>query len=376
MAFLKQSTSRVRMFNLGGTGLTAAVTISKNGAAFGNPSAGATNATEVSSGWYKVTLSTTDTATLGDLAIHFGAGTVTDFVDEVVVELPGKLAGDQAIGALTVSGGIAVTQSVSNTAGMTITGNGTGHGVAIISGSGATGNGLDILAASTNGVGFNSAGVGTGGGMVLTGGLTGNGLKVVGGGTSGDAILTSATSGHGATFAGTGTTKHGINATGGSTTSHGINAVGGGVGHGILATSGGGATGDGIKAIAVSTNGNGLNNVAVGTGSGILSTGGATGHGVKFMGGATSGDGMYVAGATLGHGINPIGAGTAKTGIGGTLETGYTHSNGLQIILSAVAGKTSISSGTVTIRDVADAADRIVAVTDGNGQRSSVTLTV
>lgn len=52
------------------TGKTVAVTISKNGAAFGNPSAGATNATEIASGWYYVDLSTTDTNTVGPLAVR------------------------------------------------------------------------------------------------------------------------------------------------------------------------------------------------------------------------------------------------------------------------------------------------------------------
>lgn len=60
------------------TGKTIAITISKNGAAFGNPNAGATNATEVSSGWYKVTLDTTDTGTVGPLAVR---GTNADIDD-------------------------------------------------------------------------------------------------------------------------------------------------------------------------------------------------------------------------------------------------------------------------------------------------------
>jgi hypothetical protein len=59
------------------TGKTVAITISKNGAAFGNPSAGATNATEIASGWYYVDLSTTDTATLGPLAVR-GTATASD----------------------------------------------------------------------------------------------------------------------------------------------------------------------------------------------------------------------------------------------------------------------------------------------------------
>ena len=60
------------------TGKTIAITISKNGGAFGNPSAGATNATGISSGWYSVSLSTTDTNTLGPLAIRGTEGTIDD----------------------------------------------------------------------------------------------------------------------------------------------------------------------------------------------------------------------------------------------------------------------------------------------------------
>lgn len=58
------------------TGKTIAVVISKNGGAFGNPSAGATNATEISVGWYYVDLSTTDTGTLGPLVVRGTEGTI------------------------------------------------------------------------------------------------------------------------------------------------------------------------------------------------------------------------------------------------------------------------------------------------------------
>ncbi len=67
------------------TGKTIAITISKNGGAFGNPNAGATNATEISSGWYKVTLDTTDTGTNGWLAIRGAVATVDDIGDRVFV---------------------------------------------------------------------------------------------------------------------------------------------------------------------------------------------------------------------------------------------------------------------------------------------------
>lgn len=59
------------------TGKTVAVTISKNGAAFGNPSSGATNATEIGSGWYYFTPSATDTGTNGPLIV-LGTNAATD----------------------------------------------------------------------------------------------------------------------------------------------------------------------------------------------------------------------------------------------------------------------------------------------------------
>lgn len=67
------------------TGKTIAVVISKNGAAFGNPSGGATNATEIANGWYYVDLSTTDTGTTGPLIVR---GTNADIDDaEVIYEV-------------------------------------------------------------------------------------------------------------------------------------------------------------------------------------------------------------------------------------------------------------------------------------------------
>jgi hypothetical protein len=67
------------------TGKTIAITISKNGGAFGNPAAGAMNATEISSGFYKFTLDTTDTGTLGPLAWRGAEGTINDAGDVLSV---------------------------------------------------------------------------------------------------------------------------------------------------------------------------------------------------------------------------------------------------------------------------------------------------
>lgn len=46
------------------------VKLSQNGGAFANPSAGATNATEIANGWYYVDLTTTDTGTTGPLIVR------------------------------------------------------------------------------------------------------------------------------------------------------------------------------------------------------------------------------------------------------------------------------------------------------------------
>jgi hypothetical protein len=67
------------------TGKTIAITISKNGGAFGNPNAGATNATEISSGFYKFTLDTTDTGTLGQLAWRGAQADINDAGDVLTV---------------------------------------------------------------------------------------------------------------------------------------------------------------------------------------------------------------------------------------------------------------------------------------------------
>jgi hypothetical protein len=61
------------------TGKTIAITISKNKGAYGNPSAGATNATEIGSGSYYVDLSATDTNTVGPLFVK-GTEAATDTI--------------------------------------------------------------------------------------------------------------------------------------------------------------------------------------------------------------------------------------------------------------------------------------------------------
>jgi hypothetical protein len=83
------------------TGKTVAVTISKNGGAFGNPSAGATNATEVANGWYYVDLSGTDTNTLGELIVRGTSAScdIAERKDRVVNSLNAGFGGVPAVAA-------------------------------------------------------------------------------------------------------------------------------------------------------------------------------------------------------------------------------------------------------------------------------------
>jgi hypothetical protein len=112
------------------TSKTVAITISKNGAAFGNPSAGATNATEIASGWYYVDLSTTDTGTLGPLAVR-GTATSSDdaganfrVVDNVMAGFSGAIAElSQATPAVTPSLAAAIMwMYMESTKAVTVTG--------------------------------------------------------------------------------------------------------------------------------------------------------------------------------------------------------------------------------------------------------------
>src|SRR5262252_2393612 len=94
------------------TGKTIAITISKNGTAFGNPNAGAVNATEISSGFYKFTLDTTDTGTAGPLAWRGAEATINDAGDVLSV-VNAHNAGFDGIANATAgaAGGVAIVGS-------------------------------------------------------------------------------------------------------------------------------------------------------------------------------------------------------------------------------------------------------------------------
>jgi len=116
--------------------------------------------------------------------------------------ISGSNAGTTTLAALTVTGattytgnvsmaaGLTVTQSSGNADAVDITGNGTGAGLRITSGNGATGDAVDFVANSTNGTGLKSSGKGTGHGIDAESGTgaTGDGIYAKSNATAGNGI--------------------------------------------------------------------------------------------------------------------------------------------------------------------------------------------
>lgn len=199
--------------------------ISKAGGAFG---AGPTLGTHDAEGWYPVSLTSGNTDTLGTLTIksHDSATHLpvwheftvlpanaydslvggTDTLQADVTQCGGSTVAAGAIpnaaagstggtpingtnaagitwtGQFKVQTGVVITNSTLNGIGMSITGNGTAAGVSITGGSGATGNAVDLIAASTNGSGLSATGTGSGSDILadITGNLSGSVGSVTG----------------------------------------------------------------------------------------------------------------------------------------------------------------------------------------------------
>jgi hypothetical protein len=95
-------------------GLTVAVVISKNGAAFGNPAAGATNATGISLGWYYVDLAAADFDTLGDLEVRGTEATIDPAERVFTVSSPRLYRAGQAITTFTVGSASTISSVVTS----------------------------------------------------------------------------------------------------------------------------------------------------------------------------------------------------------------------------------------------------------------------
>lgn len=181
------------------------------------------------------------------------------------------LAAFTCTGSLTISDGLAVTRSTSNSNAASFTGNGTGSGIVAISGAGATGDGFQATSNATNGNGSVFTGKGTGTGFVAQGGITGRGANLSGGATSGAGLGVTGSGASPGVVVNAGATGNAVNLVGGATSGIGLNITttsGDGVSitptagsaivatangtskYGIVATGGTAGTSDGIKAVA------------------------------------------------------------------------------------------------------------------------------
>jgi hypothetical protein len=246
---------------------------------------------------------------------------------------------------------------------------------------------LNIVASSNNSA-IVATGAGSGHGILATGGATGDGARLLGGATSGDGMHAEAQADGDGMHAEGALTGAGLNAVGGATgNSPGICAQGAGTQAGIKAT--GGGTGDGAAFIGGTVSGDGLQLTAGGiAGSGGVGLNAANIPAALVDGRMDSSVGAVAAAAITAAAIatGAIDADALATDavnaiadglLGRTdgIETSYTLKQALRLILAASAGKLSgAATTTVTIRDVGDSTNRIVATVDSDGNRSAVTL--
>jgi hypothetical protein len=94
------------------TGKTIPIVLSKNGGAFANPSAGATNATAIGSGWYYVDLSTTDRGTLGPLIVRGTEATIDD-AEAVFEVISGHRLAADGLDLIVIETGVNARQAMS-----------------------------------------------------------------------------------------------------------------------------------------------------------------------------------------------------------------------------------------------------------------------
>lgn len=235
-----------------------------------------------------------------------------------------EMLDDDGVGVDVDMTELSIVATTTNASAVTITGDGTGDGMQIRSGTGATGDGIDVASSATDGVGFRIIGAGTGDGLNITsgGGVTGNAVGFNAVSTLGHGLaLVGNGGGEGLTSIG-GITGHGAEFIGGATSGRGVNITGSGTGDGLRIRSGAGATGDGMNIASASTNGIGIRVVGTGTGEGMTVEGGATsGDGLRIEGGAPNGNGFVVIGDGSGHGF--LAQNEAGTGKGIQADSGF-----------------------------------------------------
>lgn len=246
--------------------------------------------------------------------------------------ISGSNSGTTTLGALTVTGtatisdGLVVNRSTSNSTAVAFTGSGSGKGMTITGGAGATstagGDGLAIT-----------------GGAGGTTGAPGNGVTIVGGvagSTSGAAGIGIKATG-GAAAAGTGAGAAGLSVTGGAASTTGAAGVG------AVVTGGAGAASSNGAASGMTIAGGGTNTVSS-TADGLTITGASNGNGVTFTHAGTGKDlnatttPLTLAKTTNITGFNDLTASAIATGVWQDTTSG-------DFTVSSSIGKSLYTSG-------------------------------
>lgn len=359
------------------TGKTVAITISKNGAAFGNPSAGATNATEIGNGWYYYAPSATDTGTNGILIVRGTAASCdnTTALHHVVPATNGRLS------ALPAT-------AVTTNASLLTSGTGTDQ-LSVASGRGKADTvywNAAAVSVPTN-AGVPNVNVKTINDVATTAVTT---VKAVQG-IAVDGVITTVTNQLTAAQIATGVwqdTTAGDFTTAASIGKSIMNGVALGTGLTINGYTGNtvqtgdsftriGATGSGLTTLATAASIAALNNisstdVATAVWNAATATYGTAGsYGLLIE---TNIDGTITSRATPAQ-VNAE-CDTALTDYAAaTLEGTLTRDQAQRIILAGQAGKLSgAATATNTFRDTADSKNRIVSTCDSDGNRTAVTL--
>jgi hypothetical protein len=294
-----------------------------------------------------------------------------DYLGNVV----GALSALNSPVAISDRGGTIEAVVGTNHVGLTITADGSGHG---LESTGGASGGVGVRGfGGVNGVGGAFLGNGGGYGCTGRGGATdgsygmsasvsaanATALQAVGAGTGGGAVFTGgATSGPGLTASGGGT-GHGGVFTGGATNGRGVSATGQGSGAGVVGT--GGATGIGGDFTGGAT-------------AGVRGIGGATVAGVVGGGGTSGPGGSFTGGPTDGTGITAVGGGAAGPGatfLGGTAGQGLTATGQGTGVGATITGGAAASAAVVANANAASNGHGVNAAGFGNGHGVNATTT-
>lgn len=369
------------------TGKTIAVVISKNGAAFANPSAGATNATEIASGWYYVDLSTTDTGTAGPLIVRGTCSGVDD------VEPPGfnvvnaHNAGFDGVPSVTAGASTGLPLAVDSSGRVDVLKiNGTSQtardiGASVLLSAGTGAGQLDF----TSGVVKANLAQILGTALTETSGLLAAAFKkffniatpastmdsltlvatatnLTNAPTAGDFTSAMKTSLNAATPAVTVSDKTGFSLSAG-----GVQAIWDALTSALTTA---GSIGKKLTDWVIGT---------TQTGDSYARLGAPAGASVSADVAAVKANTASVV-ASIGSGLTLTvsernSTAAALLDLAAGIETGVTLRQGLRLQLAAMAGKLSGAAGTtVTIRDTNDSKNRIVATVDADGNRTAITL--